>query len=556
MKFGLLLIGLILTMTIFITILGANSQMQTQSSTGQNVATEIAPRDAYNRLLNTSVEMAYLDTMIGLSQWDQDVSMPDNATEYRAKAQSYMEDLKNKKWIDPEFDRLLSIANSGSNWSTVEAANLRLWNRDHDKRIKLPPNFAARESEMVSKALAAWEDAREKDNYSIFQPHLKALVELNREKARYWGYTEHPYAALLDDYSPGMTAAQCDRLFEAIKPRIIELIVNIKESEVNDSGTNGSNKAARIALKNIYGNAAYPEAKQEALMKNITAGLGFDYGAGIMVKAKRNPSTYDIGIHDVRTSLRYDEHNPEIALLDVIHECGHGIAGQRIPIEYHGMPIDGEPGMDMAEAEARLFENNLARSRAFWQYWLPQMKAEFKPNMDNVSVDDMHRYINRLNIVPIRIDADEVSYILHIIIRYEIERDLFEGKISFDDLPKIWNQKYKDYLGLDISNDNDGILQDVHWAGGSFGYFPAYAVASVNAAQLEAAMRRDYPNLDQRLASGESSAPAAWMQEHVYKYGAIYNTPELMKKATGNETEAYDFLNYLDGKYKQIYSLK
>lgn len=554
MKLGLLLIGLILTMTIFITILGANSQMQTQSSTGQNVAT--APRDAYNRLLNTSVEMAYLDTMIGLSQWDQDVSMPDNATEYRARAQSYMEDLKNKKWIDPEFGRLLSIANSGSNWSTVEAANLRLWNRDHDKRIKLPPNFAARESEMISKALAAWEDAREKDNYSIFQPHLKALVELNREKARYWGYTEHPYDALLDDYSPGMTAAQCDRLFEAIKPRIIDLIVEIKESEVNDSGTNGSNKAKRIALKNIYGNAAYPEAKQEALMKNITAGLGFDYGAGIMVKAKRNPSTYDIGIHDVRTSLRYDEHNPEIALLDVIHECGHGIAGQRIPVGYHGMPIDGEPGMDMAEAEARLFENNLARSRAFWQYWLPQMKAEFKPNMDNVSVDDMHRYINRLNIVPIRIDADEVSYILHIIIRYEIERDLFEGKISFDDLPKIWNQKYKDYLGLNITNDNDGILQDVHWAGGSFGYFPAYAVASVNAAQLEAAMRRDHPNLDQRLASGESSVPAAWMQEHIYKYGAIYNTSELMKKATGNETEAYDFLNYLDGKYKQIYSLK
>jgi len=549
MKFGLLLIGLILTMTIFITILGANSQPQ--SGTGQNVASEMTPRDAYNRLLNTSVEMAYLDTMIGLSQWDQDVSMPDNATGYRAKAQGYMEDLKNRKWIDPEFGKLLSIANNGSNWSTVEAANLRLWNRDYSKRIKLPPDFAARESEMISKALAAWEDAREKDNYTIFQPHLKALVELNREKAKYWGYTEHPYDALLDDYSPGMTAAQCDRLFEAIKPRIVELIVEIKESEMNNSS-----KTAKTALKNVYGNATYSQAKQEALLKNITSGLGYDYGAGIMVRAKRNPSTYGIGVHDVRMSLRYDEHNPEIALLDIIHECGHGIAGQRIPDEYFGMPVGTEPGMDMAEAEARLFENNLGRSKAFWQYWLPQMKAEFKPNMDNVSVDDMHRYINRLNIVPIRIDADEVSYILHIIIRYEIERDLFEGKISFDDLPKIWNQKYKEYLGLNITDDNNGILQDVHWAGGSFGYFPAYAVASMNAAQLETAMRRDYPDLDQRLASGDSSIPAAWMQEHVYKYGAIYDTPQLMKKATGNETEAYDFQNYLDSKYNQVYNLK
>jgi len=556
MKLGLLLIGFILTMTIFVAATGANGQ--TQGSIGQNNTSEVTPRDAYNRLLNTSVEMAYLDTMISLSQWDQDILMPENATEYRAGAQSYMADLKNKKWIDPEFGKLLSIANNGSNWSTIEAANLRIWNRNYGKRIKLPPDFAARESEMISKALAAWEKAREKDNYSIFQPHLKALVELNREKARYWGYKEHPYDALLDDFMPGMTAAKCDKLFETIKPQTIGLIVKIKNSRINGSDINGSgiNDSNKTALKNIYGNAAYPEDKQEALLKNITSALGFDYGAGIMVKAKRNPSTYGIGAHDVRTSLRYDENNPEIALLDIIHECGHGIAGQRIPDEYYGMPIGTEPGMDMAEAEARIFENNLGRSRAFWQYWLPQMKKEFKPNMDNVSVDDMHRYINRLNIVPIRIDADEVSYIIHIIIRYEMERDLFEGKISVDDLPKIWNQKYREYLGLNITDDKDGILQDVHWACGSFGYFPAYALASMNAAQLEAAMRRDFTDLDQRLASGDSSIPAAWMQEHVYRYGAIYDTPELMKNATGNETEAYDFLNYLNSKYKQIYHLK
>lgn len=546
MRYNFLLIGFILTMTIFVTTLGASCQMQ--GSTDQKSTPDITTKEAYNRLLNTSVEMAYLDTMISLSQWDQDISMPQNATEYRAKAQSYMEDLKNKMWIDPKFGKLLSIANNGSNWSTIETANLRLWNRDYNKRIKLPPDFAARESEMISKSLVAWENAREKDNYSIFQPHLLALIELNREKARSWGYKEHPYDALLDDFMPGMTVAKCDKLFEAIKPQIIELIVKIKDSGINGSGTNDSNK-------NIYGNASYPKDNQEALLKNLTSALGFDYSAGIMVKAKRNPSTYNLGVHDVRTSLRYDEHNPEIALLDVIHECGHGIAAQRIPDEYYGMPIGMEPGMDMAEAEARLFENNLGRSIAFWQYWLPQMKNEFRPNMDNVSVDDMHRYINRLNIIPIRIDADEVSYIIHIIIRYEIERDLFEGKISVGDLPMIWKQKYKEYLGLNITDDNDGILQDVHWAYGNFGYFPAYALACMNSAQLEAAMRKDHPDLDQRFASGDFSIPVIWMQEHVYKYGAVFDTPELMKKATGNETEAYDFLNYLNSKYEKIYNL-
>jgi carboxypeptidase Taq len=541
MRYNFHQMGFILIMTLLLTTLGASCQMP--GRTDQKNATDITSKEAYNQLLNTSLEIAYLDTMISLSQWDQDISMPQNATEYRARAQSYMEDLKNKKWIDPKFGRLLSIANNGSNWSTIEAANLRLWNRDYDRRIKLPPDFAARESEMVSKSLAAWENAREKDNYSIFQPHLLALIELNREKAKDWGYEEHPYDALLDDFMPGMTVAKCDKLFEIIKPQIIELIVKIKDSGINGSDTN------------VYGNASYPKDKQEALLKNLTSALGFDYSSGIMVKAKRNPVTYNIGVHDVRTSLRYDEHNPEIALLDVIHECGHGVAAQRLPDEYIGMPIATEPGMDMAEAEARLFENNLGRSMAFWQYWLPQMKNDFKPNMDNISVDDMHRYINRLNIIPIRIDADEVSYILHIIIRYEIERDLFEGKISVDDLPMIWKQKYWEYLGLNITDDNDGILQDVHWAFGSFGYFPAYVLASMNAAQLEAAMRRDNPDLDQRFASGDFSVPASWMAEHVYRYGAVFDTPKLMKNATGNETEANDFLNYLKSKYEKIYNL-
>ena len=540
MRYSLLLIGSILAMVISVATLDASCQIQ--GNLDQNSIPNITPREAYNQLLNTSVEMAYLDTMVGLSGWDQDISMPENATEYRAKAQSYLVDLKNKKVIDPEFGRLLSIANNSSNWSTIEAANIRLWNRDYNKRIKLPPDFAARESEMSSLAQAAWEDAREKDNYSIFRPHLKAMVELNKEKARYWSYKEHPYDALLDDFMPGMTVAKCDKLFDVIKPQIIELITKIK--------------ASNETPKNIYGNASYSEDKQAEFTKNITSALGYDYRSGLMIKTKRHPTTYGIGAHDVRTSLRYDEHNPEDAILTAIHEGGHGIAAQRIPDEYYGMPIGTEPGMDTAEAESRLFENNLGRSRAFWQYWLPQMKSEFRPEMDNVSLDDMYRYVNRLNIVPIRIDADEVSYILHVIIRYEIERDLFDGKIGVDDLPMIWRQKYKEYLGLDITDDKDGILQDVHWANGYFGYFPAYAMGSMNAAQLEAAIRRDHPDLDQKFASGDFSIPVAWMSEHVYKYGAIYDTPELMKKATGNETEAYDFLNYLDNKYKKIYSLK
>jgi carboxypeptidase Taq len=525
-----------------ISVTNSDASYQMQGNTDQNRIPDIESRKAYNQLLNTSIEMAYLDTMINLSGWDQDISMPKNATGYRAKAQSYLVDLKNKKWIDPEFGRLLSIANNGSNWSTIEAANLRLWNRDYNKRIKLPPDFAARESEIVSLAQAAWENAREKNNYTLFQPYLKVVVDLNKEKARYLGYKEHPYDALLDDFMPGMTLAKCDKLFDVIKPQIIELITKIKDFN-------------ETAAKNIYGDAPYPEDKQEGFTKKITSALGYDYSSGIMIKTKRHPGTYSIGAHDIRTSLRYDVHNPGTAIWTAIHECGHGISDQKIPDEYYGMPIGKTPGMDMAEAESRLFENNLGRSRAFWEYWLPQLKKQFKPEMDSVSLEDMYIHINRLNLSPIRIDADEVSYILHVIIRYEIERDLFEGEISVGDLPGIWGDKYKEYLGVNITDDKNGILQDVHWAIGYFGYFQAYAMGSMIASQLEAAMRRDHPELDQRFASGDFSIPATWMLEHVYKYGAIYDTPELIKKATGNEIEPYDFLNYLNSKYKKIYNL-
>jgi carboxypeptidase Taq len=525
-----------------IAVAATNAICQTQDSPGRANISEISPQEAYSRLLNTSLEMSYLDSMLSLSELDQETSMPENAAAYRAKTQSYLADLENKLEIDPEFGMLLSIADNGSGWSTVEAANLRLWNRDYSKRIKLPADFAARESEAASLAESAWEKAREKDNYTIFQPHLKAMVELSKEKIRCWGYKEHPYDALLDDFMPGMTEEKCDRLFEVIKPRIIELIGEIK-------------KSSRPASENIYGSGRFATEKQEELVRNITAALGYDYGSGLMVRTKGHPTTFNLGPHDVRSTIRYDERNPDEAITAATHEGGHGIAEQRIPEEYYGMPIGTEPGNDIAEAESRLFENNLGRSRAFWQFWLPRLKEEFRPEMDNVSVDDMYRSINRLNLGPIRIDADEISYILHIIIRYEIERDLFDGNLSVDDLPRIWKQKYMYYLKVNITNDRDGILQDNHWANGNFGYFPAYALGSINAAQLEAAMKIDYPDLDRRLASGDLAIPAAWMEEHVYRYGSIYDAPELMKMATGNETQVYDFLNYLEGKYGALYAL-
>ncbi len=372
---------------------------------------------------------------------------------------------------------------------------------------------------------------------------MKDLVELYSERARCLGYKGHPYDALLDDSMPGMTVAECDRLFDAIKPEVIDLIRRIKKSNA-------------AIVEDPFRNLSFPEDKQYEFVQEVTKAIGYDYRSGLLLKTRRHPETQPIGEGDVRISVRYDEHNPLDAIFAAIHEAGHAIYYQRIPEELYGMPVGMSPGLDIDEAESRFFENYICRSKAFWQYWLPVLKGTFGPETENISLDEFYAYTNRLNPGPIRLEADEVSYVLHVIIRYEIERDLFDGKTTVEDIPAVWKQKYRDYLDVDVPDNSSGILQDIHWAtAGGFGYFPAYVLGSINAAQLDAAMRRDHPDLDQHIASGDLSILAAWMYEHIYRYGSIYEVPDLMKTATGMETDSSDFLSYLKSKYEMLYHL-
>jgi carboxypeptidase Taq len=519
-----------------------------------NGSSEMEPKDAYDQLLNISREVAYIDSMITLSKWDQNLMMPEKGLSYRAKAQAYLSDLENRRLTDPEFGRLLSVAERGMSKSfarqssvkrhLIEKANLRIWRRDYDRRTKMPQNFSARESELTSLAQDAWQRARRNDSYSIFKPHLKDLAELYSERAYLLGFEEHPYDAMLDDNMPGMSSAKCDRLFEAIKPDVIDLINRIRNSDVS-------------APAGLFDGIGFPEERQEEFLKEVTRAMGYDYQSGLLMKTGRHPDTQPVGECDVRISVKYDEKNPlEPAAFAAIHEAGHGIYHQRIPGELYGMPAGDPPGLDMNEAESRFFENHIGRSRAFWKHFLPVLQEKFGQRTGGISLDDLYLFINRLNLGPFRLEADEVSYVLHVIIRYEIERDLFDGKITVDDIPAVWGQKYMDYLEVEVPGDRNGVLQDIHWATpGGFGYFPAYILGSINAAQMDRAMRGDHPDLDERIASGDLSIPVGWMYEHIYRYGSIYEVPDLMKRATGKETDPSDFLRYLKGKYEKLYSL-
>jgi carboxypeptidase Taq len=336
---------------------------------------------------------------------------------------------------------------------------------------------------------------------------------------------------------PGMTVERCDKLFNEIKPKVIEFIKKFKKSSLFSSA-------------NPFQGTIYPKIKQEEFLREITETLGYSYESGLLNETKRHPQTDVIAIGDVRICTRYSQNDPLIGILSGIHEAGHGINLQGVPKDYYGMPVFNSPGLDMDEAQSRFFENHIGRSKPFWQYYFPTFKEKFSPASDNISLDDLYRYANRINLGPIRLEADEVSYVLHIIIRYEIERDLFGNIINTENLPNIWMQKHEDYLGVQVPDDRSGILQDIHWAAGLFGYFPSYVLGSLNAAQLDAAMRRDYPDLDQHLASGDLNIMASWMKDHVYKYGSIYEVPELMKLASGKDTDFTDFLIYLGNKYR------
>jgi len=504
---------------------------------------EMTLRQAYDKLVAVSMDATKLGSALGLVAWDESTLMPPHGADYHAKVQAYLADQANQLLTSPEFGQWLSAAEKGQDWSQVEAINLRLWRHDYDKRTKLPPGFVAREAEMASQSQTAWTKARAENNFAIFRPYLEAMVDLARQKARYYGYEVHPLDALMDDLMPGMTVAQCDRLLGAVTPAIVELVRKIKDSKT-------------VIPDNLFGQAVFPKEKQEALAREMTAAIGLDYQGALYMETPRHPMTTTINPGDVRITTRYKENNPlEPALLAALHEAGHAIYSQGIPAEYYGLPVEQDAGMDIQEASSRYFENYIGRSKPFWQYWFPRFQEVFGPTAATISLDDLYRFMNRFNLSVIRLEADEVSYVLHIIIRYEIERDLFGDKIKTEDLPAVWNQKYKDYLGLDVPDDRSGILQDIHWAGGAFGYFPSYAFGSMNAAQLDAALHRDHPDLDQRLASGDFAVPIAWMREHIYKYGRLYPVTELIKLATGEEQDPSYFIRYLTAKYGEIYQL-
>jgi carboxypeptidase Taq len=413
--------------------------------------------------------------------------------------------------------------------------------KEYDLSKKIPAEKFKEFVVLQAKAESVWEEAKEASDFSLFQPYLEKLVAKTKEMIAYWGEKNgSPYNTLLDQYEPGMTTEVLDEVFGNLRSRIVGLVQKISESE---------NKPETAFL---FGH--FPKEAQRDLSCKILEQLGYDFQAGRLDETV-HPFMTNINRQDIRVTTKYDEQDFRSAVFGTIHEAGHALYEQNLGQELAGMPVETGASMGIHESQSLFFENFIGRSEGFWSKNYRMLQEAAPGLFANIQQPDYLRAINEAKPSLIRIEADELTYALHIMVRYELEKGLFNGDLAVKDLPKLWNDKYEEYLGIRPANDAEGLLQDVHWAGGSFGYFPSYALGYIYAAQFKNAMLRDLPDYEGLLEQGNIGPIREWLTEHVHRHGAMKKPLEILKDATGEGLNAEHLADYLEKKYTKIYQL-
>ncbi|MEO0416407.1 MAG: carboxypeptidase M32, partial [Verrucomicrobiota bacterium] len=416
--------------------------------------------------------------------------------------------------------------------SERQRANIREWKREYQRSKCLPESLVKRYAEATVKGKNAWAAAREAGDYSGFAGPLQELIDLNREQAQHWGGEGSDYDSLLDTYERGANTAMIDHVLGDLKKDLVPLV----EEAV------GREKLDPSLLEGHY-----PQAKQEAFNREVAESMGFDFGSG-RIDTTVHPFCSGMGPMDTRLTTRYDEKDFRSSLYGVLHEAGHGLYDQGLPDDDYGTPVGNAVSLGVHESQSRLWENHIGRSRAFWEKWLPRA-AEYFPHLGGLTVDQMYRAVNQAERTFIRVEADEVTYDLHVILRYEIEKALFEEGLSVADLPDAWNAKYAELFGIAVDSDANGCLQDIHWSMGAFGYFPTYSLGNLNASHLfESALSND-TSLKNDVESGDFSGVLAWMRERIHQPGTVYAPDELITLAAGSPVSSAAHLKHLKNRY-------
>jgi carboxypeptidase Taq len=504
------------------------------------------PQDAYLELLRRMQEIELLNTTAGVLGWDQETGMPPANAEHRGNQLSLLSGLVHDRFTSPEIGDLLEKASQNpevrSDPGNDIAVNLREWRRDYDRSRKLPKDLVEAFAHVSAEAQAAWAEARSKKNFSIFQPHLEKVVSLSRRQADCLGWTAHPYDALLEEYEPGLTTAELDKLFPPIFERLSSLVQKIA----------ASNHSPDVSVLH----RRFPIESQKQFCRHLAVSIGFDFSRG-RLDVSDHPFTTGLGPGDTRITSRYDETDFSNSVFSVLHEAGHGLYEQGLPFgRLTGTPRSSAVSLGIHESQSRLWENLVGRNPGFWAYFYPDLQKAAPGVFQDVPLKDFFFAVNQSRPSLIRTEADEVTYNLHIGLRMQLEKDLLTGTLLCADVPAAWNAAMKKYLGLTPPDDALGCLQDVHWSHGTLGYFPTYTLGNLYAAQFFEAARRDLGDLEAMFTRGDFKPLKDWLNKKIHQNGKRYRAGELCLQVTGKTLSAEPYLTYLEDKFGRLYGLK
>lgn len=476
--------------------------------------------------------------------WDERTHLPPAGGEYRAEQSTLIAGLTHQGWVDPKFgeliDELSACLENRSDPNNDMAVVVRRLKRQRDKRVKLPQTLVEELARATILGQQGWQEARQKDDFPSFRPLLERMLELKRQQAEALGYAQCPYDALLDEYEPDELTANVGKVLEGLREDLVPLVAKIQAS--------GHRPDTSILHRN------YPKEAQERLGREASAAIGFDFNRG-QLDVTAHPFCSTLGPNDSRITTRYDEQFFNCAFFGILHESGHGMYDQGQPVEHFGLPIGEFVSLGIHESQSRMWENLVGRSRAFWTYFYPKAQQYFPNALGNVSLDDFHFAVNDVRPSLIRIEADEATYNLHILIRFELERAMLDDNLQVADLPEAWNGKYQQYLGITPPNNRSGVLQDVHWSAGMIGYFPTYSLGNLYAAQFFAKAEADLGNLAESFAKGDFRPLLTWLREKVHCHGQRYSAAELVERATGRPLSARPLVEHLTAKMGVLYGL-
>lgn len=496
--------------------------------------------DKLTQLRERMGEMFDVGSALALLEWDMEVMMPPQAAEARGRHLATLSGLRHRLATAPEFGRLLHELREAHDLGEDDRRLVAEALYDYERATRLPEAFVKELAEAQARGYNAWIEARRQSDFAMFRPHLEKIVELERRAADYYGFEGSPYNALLETYERGMRAEKLRPLFAELAERQSTLLHRIMAS------------GNRPDLSWLDG--AWSVDAQQSLSLRVLNDMGFELEAGRLDTAP-HPFCTTFALRDVRLTTRYHPDQAFSALFTAMHEGGHGLYEQGFDPAYEGTPLSLAPSLGIHECNSRLWENIVGRSRAFWRHYLPVAREYFPEQLRDVTVDMIYPAVNRVEPTLIRVEADECTYNLHVIARFELEIDLIEGRLAVKDLPEAWNAKYKHYLGIDVPNDAQGCLQDVHWSHGLFGYFPTYTLGNLYSAQVYEVVEKEIPDIQDRIEAGHLRVLREWLRERIHLVGRRKTAPEIVQAISGREPESAPYLRYLETKFGELYGV-